>query len=65
MNKKIVGLLVCISLIAATVLQVLGNPIGFALGNDTGKTRDVTPPTITINFAGNLHESGGPYWQPP
>jgi hypothetical protein len=65
MNKKIVGLLVCISLIAVTILQVLGNPIGFALGNDTGETRDVTPPTITINFAGNLHESGGPYWQPP
>jgi len=26
---------------------------------------DTTPPTITINFAGNLSDSGGPYWRPP
>lgn len=24
-----------------------------------------TVPTITINFAGNLSDSGGPYWRPP
>jgi hypothetical protein len=26
---------------------------------------DTTPPTITINFAGNLSDSGGPYYRPP
>lgn len=26
---------------------------------------DHTPPSITINFAGNLTDSGGPYWKPP
>lgn len=26
---------------------------------------DANPPTVTINFAGNLSDSGGPYWRPP
>lgn len=26
---------------------------------------DTTPPSITINFAGNHSDKGGPYWQPP
>lgn len=26
---------------------------------------DTTPPEIIINFAGNLSDSGGPYWRPP
>lgn len=26
---------------------------------------DTTKPTITINFAGNLSDSGGPYWRSP
>jgi parallel beta-helix repeat protein len=26
---------------------------------------DNIPPSITINFAGNLGDNGGPYWQPP
>ncbi|MFW6120657.1 MAG: hypothetical protein ACOC80_07120, partial [Petrotogales bacterium] len=26
---------------------------------------DDTPPDITINFAGNLGDQGGPYWRPP
>jgi hypothetical protein len=26
---------------------------------------DTTPPNITINFAGNLGDLGGPYWRPP
>jgi hypothetical protein len=26
---------------------------------------DITPPKITINFAGNLSDRGGPYWRPP
>lgn len=26
---------------------------------------DNTPPSIIINFAGNLGDKGGPYWQPP
>jgi hypothetical protein len=26
---------------------------------------DTTPPAITINFAGNLGDLGGPYWRPP
>ena len=30
----------------------------------TQTTTSITP-TITINFAGNLSDSGGPYWQPP
>jgi len=27
--------------------------------------QDAFAPTITINFAGNLSDSGGPYWRPP
>lgn len=26
---------------------------------------DTTPPNVTINFAGNLSDSGGPYYKPP
>jgi len=65
MNKKLASLLVGILLIAVTILQVSGNPISFAFGNDADKGRDSTPPTIVINFAGNLGDVGGPYWQPP
>jgi len=25
----------------------------------------VSPPVVTLNFAGNLSDSGGPYWRPP
>ena len=31
----------------------------------TTGSQPTTPPTITINFAGNLSDSGGPYWRPP
>ena len=31
----------------------------------TGDTLEPEPPTIIINFAGNLSDSGGPYWRPP
>ena len=32
--------------------------------NDT-TVGDTTPPEIIINFAGNLSDSGGPFWRPP
>jgi len=31
----------------------------------TTELGDTTPPNITINFAGNHSDKGGPYWQPP
>jgi hypothetical protein len=32
---------------------------------DYGIVTDITPPTITINFAGNHSDKGGPYYLPP
>jgi len=31
----------------------------------TVATGDTTPPTVAINFAGNLGDDGGPYYRPP
>lgn len=33
--------------------------------NYTDFSFDTTPPVITVNYAGNLSDSGGPLWRPP
>ena len=43
------------------------NDTGILLGTNTYSFSTVAtlPPSVIINFAGNLSDSGGPYWRPP
>ena len=50
---------------SALVILFILSSMGALNTASTVSAKDTTPPVVTINFAGNLGDTGGPYWQPP
>lgn len=58
LNKKSLNYAIILLFVGASIVPGIVETVGI-------DPIDTTPPEIIINFAGNLSDSGGPFWRPP